>query len=91
MALQVILPNILHNYSSCSFLVNIFPKLSTTKRVALHEALLPSVNEIRWIDTLFCVIWVISPHKWGPVLAGVQLVEYFSILKLEHIFFNRKA
>ena len=91
MELQVILLNVLHNYSSCSFLVHIFPKLAMAKRVALHESLLPSVNEIKRIYTLFCVIWVIFPHKCGPVLAGVQLVEYCSTLKLEHIFVNRQA
>ena len=68
--------NVIHHSKSCSFLVQICPKLATDKRVALHEPLLPSFAELKQIDTLFYVIWVILPHQWGRVIVGVQLVEY---------------
>ena len=70
MALQLILLNELHHYTSCSFLVHLYPKLVTAKQVALNEALLPSVTELKRIEILFYVIWVIFPHQWGRVLAG---------------------
>ena len=90
-SLHVILLNFLHHSRSFSFLVHLCPKIVTAKIVALHEALLPSVPELKRIDTLLCVIWVIFPHQWGRVLAGFQLVEYCSTLKLEHMFVNRQA
>ena len=59
--------------------------------MVLHESLLPSVAELKRIDTLFCVIWVILPHQWGQVLAGVHIMEYLLTLNLEHMFVNRQA
>ena len=87
----MILLNVLHCSRSCSFLVHLFPKFLTVKCVALHEALLQSVAELKRIDTLLSVIWFILPNQWGQILSVVQLVEYCLTLNLEHMFVNIQA